>query len=109
MARISLCLVFFAVIFMAGCGTTKVLAQQDRWVWVSKNGELICRVFVGKFDKSSFVRVEMPGDNGAPGSHMILAIDEKGSVAMADRELAAKVTKQYVEAVQQSGSGWERD
>lgn len=102
--------VFTLLFMMSACSTTYTISQQGPWIWLQKNGEIVSRLYVGKNKKKeTYIRAEMPREEGIPGPALTLAVSDAGVMNKATQETDNEVTKLYVRDVQKPGSGWNPD
>lgn len=74
---------------------------------MQKNGEIVGRLYVGKNKKKeTYIRAEMPREEGSPGPALILAVSDAGAMNKATQETEQEVTKLYIRDIQKPGSGW---
>lgn len=74
---------------------------------MQKNGEIVGRLYVGKNKKKeTYIRAEMPREEGRPGPALTLAVSDAGAINKASQETDEEATKLYVRDVQKPGSGW---
>ncbi|MDF1661956.1 MAG: hypothetical protein P1V97_09295 [Planctomycetota bacterium] len=98
------------LLMTSACSTTYTISQQGPWIWLQKNGEIVSRLYVGKNKKKeTYIRAEMPREDGIPGPALTLAVSDAGVMNKAAQDTENEVTKLYVRDVQMPGSGWKRE